>query len=109
MRLLAGNRDTVLEVPDRCDTGARLIAGQVVTLTVRDAEMLRAATLAYLPLLAGLLAGAVLGHGFGGPGDLAVALGGAMGAAAGWVIARSRARHRQPAVTVRPWVGDEPA
>lgn len=105
-RLLAGRRDALLEVRDRSDTDVVLAPGQVVTVAIRDADILRAAALAYLPALGGLLAGAFVGGGLGGHGDGAVAIGSALGAAAGWAVAWGTARGRLPRVTVRLPAGD---
>ncbi len=102
LRLLARDRDTVLDLPDPSDGPAKLVPGQYVTITIPDTDVLRFAALAYLPVLAGLLAGALLGSWLGGSGDGPVALGSGLGAACGWLAARGRARHRRPRVGVRP-------
>jgi positive regulator of sigma E activity len=106
LRLLAGGRDAFLEVPDRADSNAMLVPGQVVTVAIRDADILRAAALVYLPALGGLLAGAFVGSGLGGYGDGAVALGGVLGAVSGWALARGTAQRCLPRVTIRLQPGD---
>jgi positive regulator of sigma E activity len=101
LRLLARDRDIVLDLPDPSDGELRLVAGQAVTIAIPDADVLRAAALAYLPVLLGLLAGAILGSWLGS-GDGPVALGSIVGAASGWWLARGRARSRLSRVSVRP-------
>jgi len=102
LRLLARDRDTELDVPDGSDGLPKLVPGQYVTIAIPDTDVLRAAALAYLPVLAGLLAGALLGSWLGGSSDGPVALGSLLGAASGWSLARGRARRRRPRVSVRP-------
>jgi positive regulator of sigma E activity len=101
LRLLGRRRDTVLDVPDRSDIDEPLAAGQLVTITVSDADVLRVAALAYLPTLIGLLAGALLGGSLSGAGDGATGLGGLVGGVAGWSAARWMARGNQPGVGIR--------
>jgi len=96
----------VLEVPDRSDASSPLLPGEYVTITVQDGDVLRAAALAYLPLLIGLLAGALTGNGLAGRGDGAVALGSMLGVACGWLVARGTARRARPRVKVRPQASD---
>ena len=105
LRLLARDRDIVLDLPDSSDGNARLVPGQAVTIAIPDGDVVRAAALAYLPVLAGLLAGALLGSWLVG-GDGPVALGGLLGAACGWWPARGRAHGRLSRVSVRPLAGD---
>jgi len=106
LRLLARGGEPEIEVPDRCSLDVLLVPGQVVTIAVPDSDVLRAAALAYLPVLGGLLSGAVLGHRLGGQGDGPVALGAALGAACAWAMARAWAVHRRPRVSVLPVAGD---
>jgi len=106
LRLLARGREPVLEVPDRSDSDALLVPGQVVTVAIRDADVLRSASLVYLPVLCGLLGGALLGGWLGVRSDGVVALGGALGATAGWALARGRARRSQPRVSIQARAGD---
>ncbi len=101
LRLLARDRDIVLDLLDPSDGEAQLVPGQTVTIAIPDGDLLRAAALAYLPVLGGLLAGALLGSWLGG-GDGPVALGGLLGAACGWWPVRGRARRRLSGVSVRP-------
>jgi sigma-E factor negative regulatory protein RseC len=106
LRLLAQGREPEIEVPDRSSVDVLLVPGQIVTIAVRDSDVLRAAALAYVPVLGGLLSGAVLGHLLGGQGDGPVALGAVLGAACAWAMARARAVHRRPHVSVLPVAGD---
>jgi positive regulator of sigma E activity len=94
--------DAVLDVPDPPGGLAKLVPGQYVTIAIPDTELLRVAALAYLPVLAGLLAGALLGSWLGGGGDGPVAAGSVLGATCGWLAARGRARRPRPGVTIRP-------
>jgi len=99
---LSIGRDPVLVVPDRPDASTALLPGEYVTITVPDGDVLQAAALAYLPLLVGLLAGALAGNGLAGHGDGPVALGSMVGLACGWAVARGAARRAGPRVKVRP-------
>jgi len=109
LRLLAQGREPEIEVADRSSVDVLLVPGQVVTITVRDSDVLRAAALAYLPVLVGLLGGAVLGHWLGGQGDGPVALGAVLGAACAWGMARGRAVRRRPRLSIMPVAGDSAA
>jgi positive regulator of sigma E activity len=102
LRLLARDRNIVLDLPDPPEGGVRLVAGQAVTVAIPDDDVLRAAALAYLPALLGLLAGAFLGSWLGGGADGPVALGSMLGAACGWWPARGWARRRLSRVSVQP-------
>ncbi len=102
LRLLARARDTVLDLPELADGAAKLLPGQQVTIAIPDTELLRVAALAYLPVLAGLLAGALVGNWLGSGGDGPVAFGGLLGATGGWLLARGSVRRRRPRVSVRP-------
>ncbi len=105
LRLLARDRDIVLDLSDPPDGQAQLVPGQNVTIAIPDGDIVRAAALAYLPVLAGLLAGALVGNWLGN-GDGPVASGGLLGAACGWWPARDWARRRLSRVTVRPISAD---
>jgi len=102
LRLLARDRDIVLDLPDSSEDQARLVVGQAVTVAMPDGDVLRAAALAYLPALLGLLAGAALGSWLGGGTDGPVALGSVLGAACGWWPARGMIRRRLSQVSIRP-------
>jgi positive regulator of sigma E activity len=106
LRLLAPGGEPEIEVPDRSSLDALLVPGQVVSIAVRDSDILRAASLAYLPVLGGMLGGAILGHRLGGQSDGPVALGAVLGAACAWAMARGWAVHRRPRVSVLPVAGD---
>jgi positive regulator of sigma E activity len=68
--------------------------------------LLRAAALAYLPPLLGLLAGALAARGLAGAGEGA-ALGAALaGATAGWWLSRGLARRNPPRFSVSLAAGD---
>jgi sigma-E factor negative regulatory protein RseC len=101
LRLLARDRNIVLDLPRPVDGRPGLVPGQTVTISIPDDDVLRAAALAYLPALLGLLAGALIGHWLG-EGDGAVALAGLLGAAGGWRLARGRARRQLSRVSIRP-------
>jgi sigma-E factor negative regulatory protein RseC len=106
LRLLARGRDSMLELQDPSGDGPdRLVPGQYVTIAIPDADLLGVAALAYLPVLAGLLAGALLGNWLGGA-DGPVAAGSLLGAALGWWLGRNRARSREPRVSIRPISAD---
>lgn len=109
LRLMAQGREQEIEVPERSSLDVLLVPGQVVKIAVRDSDILRAAALAYLPVLGGLLGGGALGHWLGGQGDGPVALGAVLGAACAWVLARARAVRRRPHLSVLPLAGDPAA
>lgn len=109
LRRSAEGANVVLEVPVRFDTEGLLVPGRMVTVGVRDGDVLRAAALVYLPVLGGLLAGAVLGGWHGGHGDGAVAIGSVLGAACGWALARVTAQRGQPCVSVQRLTRDAEA
>jgi positive regulator of sigma E activity len=106
LRLLARDRDAVPDLPDGPFTRARLVPGEYVTISIPDSDVLRAAALAYLPVLVGLLAGPLLGSWIGGHGDGPVALGGVLGAACGWTMAWGTVRRSQPRVSIQRHPGN---
>ena len=69
--------------------GAPLRAGDGVIIEVDDGELLRAAALAYVPPLVGLLAGPVAATGLAPGSELAALAGAVLGLAAGWSAARA--------------------
>jgi len=86
----------VLEVPAEAADGRRLATGDGILLEVSDGELLRAAMLAYLPPLAGLLAGAG-GATVLAPGMQATAmLASLAGLVAGWAVSRAWLRRSPP-------------
>lgn len=101
LRWLAGPGNAMLDVVDPAPRGPALQPGDGVIVEVDDGELLRAAALAYLPPLAGLLAVplvvAVLL-----PGHEAAALAGAaLGLLAGWGVARAWLRRSPPRYRLR--------
>lgn len=101
LRWLGRSRAGALEVPDQTDERSRLQPGQAVTIAVGDAQLLRAVALVYLPPLAGLLGGALLGHGLSPGGDAGTAIGALLGSVAGVWLARYGSRVSPPRITVR--------
>ena len=96
LRWLSGPGGAVLEVPAQDGGGRRLGAGDDVIVEVIDGELLRAAAIAYLPPLAGLLAGAVAGHLLRSEAEVAAPLLAVTGLACGWVLSRTWLRRRPP-------------
>jgi sigma-E factor negative regulatory protein RseC len=96
LRWLTRAEGAVLEVPAEAADGRRLATGDGILLEVSDGELLRAALLAYLPPLAGLLAGAG-GAAVLAPGGQATAmLASLAGLVAGWVVSRAWLRRSPP-------------
>ena len=96
LRWLARADGAVLEVPAEAADGRRLATGDGILLEVSDGELLRAAMLAYLPPLAGLLAGAG-GATMLAPGVQATAvLASLAGLVAGWAVSRVWLRRSPP-------------
>lgn len=96
LRWLARADGAVLEVPAEAADGRRLATGDGILLEVSDGELLRAAMLAYLPPLAGLLAGAG-GATVLAPGMQATAmLASLAGLVAGWAVSRAWLRRSPP-------------
>lgn len=101
LQRLAGDRESRLEVPTRAVDGALLVPGSRVTVEVGEGDLLGAATRAYLPPLAGLLAGPLL-VGVAADGGEALALLGALaGLLLGWAVSRAWLRRSPPRVAVR--------
>jgi sigma-E factor negative regulatory protein RseC len=105
LRRLAGGGPTLLAVPRRAPGGELLSIGTRVTVAVSEGELLRASVRAYLPPLAGLLAGPALARGLV-DGDGWLLLGAVAGLVAGWAVARTWLRQMPPAVTVNLAGGD---
>lgn len=90
-----------LAVPEQWPDGTRLVAGAGVEIEIDDGELLRAAALAYLPPLAGLLGGPVLARALGGA-DGAAVLAAAVGMALGWGVSRVWLRRAPPRYRLHP-------
>jgi positive regulator of sigma E activity len=101
LRWFAGPSATSIEIPDHTDDRQPLNPGESVTLSVPDGEILRAAATIYLPLLAGLLFGALAGRTIAGYGEFGTLIAAATGTGAGWVVARLWSRRRPPRIGVR--------
>lgn len=93
---LLGERSAEIEVT--C-SGPVPRAGERVVLEMHEATLLRAAALAYLAPLAGLVAGAVGGAALLG-GDAAAMAGGLLGTGMAWLTASRHARRH--AAALRP-------
>ena len=105
LRRLAGGGPALLAVPRLAPGGGLLSIGTRVTVSVSEGELLRASGRAYLPPLAGLLAGPALARGLV-DGDGWLLLGAVAGLVAGWTVARTWLRQVPPAVTVNVAGGD---
>jgi positive regulator of sigma E activity len=104
-RLVRPGTLATLTLPGAAARGALLDPGEDVTVAVQDGELLRAVLVTFGPMVAGLLAGALAGHWFAGPGDTGVAAGALAGALAGFGLARQAARRWVPSVAVRQGPG----
>jgi sigma-E factor negative regulatory protein RseC len=104
IRWFAGSRRT-LEVPDLTDDHQPLRPGQRVTIEAGEGEVLRAAAVVYLPPLAGLLVGAVLGRWITAGDERGAMALAALGGVAGWWIARRLSRRSPPRMRVRQATG----
>jgi sigma-E factor negative regulatory protein RseC len=96
LKWFAGPTVQSIEVPDRTDDRLPLRVGEAVTISVADGEVLRAAATVYLPPLAGLLGGALLGHWMTGPGEAGALLLALIGTGAAWYAGRSWSRRHPP-------------
>jgi sigma-E factor negative regulatory protein RseC len=105
LRWLSRSGSPTLEVPDRTDDQQPLRPGQAVTIEAGEGEVLRAAVVVYVPPLAGLLAGALLGRGLGVSGEGATLATAVLGSAVGWWVTRSWSRRNPPRISVRLAVG----
>jgi sigma-E factor negative regulatory protein RseC len=101
LRWLASGPASTLEVRDQADDLQVLRLGEAVTIGVDEGEMLRAAAVVYLPPLAGLLTGALLGHWLDAAGDGGTMAAALLGATAGWWVARAWSRRNPPRVSIR--------
>jgi len=101
LRWLAGPANPMLEVAHPTPDSMPLSSGDGVIIEVDDGELLRAAALAYVPPLVGLLAGAVATMALL-PGSEPAALAGAvLGLLAGWSAARAWLRRSPPRYRLR--------
>jgi positive regulator of sigma E activity len=89
-----------LEVPVRPTAGLTLAPGDGVVVEVAEGEVLRAAALAYLPPLTGLLAGALLARVLLPEVEPAAPLLAVVGLVAGWGMSRAWLRRRPPRYTL---------
>jgi sigma-E factor negative regulatory protein RseC len=105
LRWLSRSGSPTLEVPDRTDDEQPLHPGESVTVEAAEGEVLRAAAVAYLPPLVGLLAGALLGRAVGTAGEGATLATSAAGALAGFWVTRSWSRRAPPRISVRRLTG----
>jgi sigma-E factor negative regulatory protein RseC len=96
LRWLARAEGAVLEVPAEAADGRRLATGDDILVEVSDGELLRAALLAYLPPLAGLLAGAGCAAVLAPDGQATAVLASLVGLVAGWAVSRAWLRRSPP-------------
>ncbi len=105
LRWFASSSRASLEIPARADGRVPLHPGDTVVLSIGDGELLRAAALAYLPPLLGLLTGALAAR-LAGAGEAAALGAGLAGATAGWLLSRGLARRNPPRFAVSLAAGD---
>jgi len=86
----------LLEVPAQGPAGALLAEGDAVTIEVSERELLRAAFAAYLPPLAGILAGPLLATHLAAGDELAAVAAAGIGLLLGWVVSRAWLRRAPP-------------
>lgn len=101
LRWLAGPGNPQLDVAHPVPEGAPLHPGDGVVIEVEDGELLRAAALAYVPPLAGLLAGPVAMVALMPGSELAALAGAVAGLAAGWGTSRAWLRRSPPRYQLR--------
>jgi positive regulator of sigma E activity len=106
LRWLARPDGATLEVPEQRPDGTRLAPGDGVILEVDDQELLRAALLAYLPPLVGLLSGPVLATQLAAAGEATAVAAAAVGLALGWGASRAWLHRSPPRYVLR--AGDPP-
>jgi sigma-E factor negative regulatory protein RseC len=101
LRWLARSGGATIDVPAASPDGHRLAPGDGVALEVSDGELLRSTLLAYLPPLAGLLAGPLIAR-VAVAGDEAWAVVAAVaGLALGWGTSRAWLRRSPPRYQLR--------
>lgn len=96
LRWLAGPGNPQLDVAHPAPEGVPLHPGDGVIIEVDDGELLRAAALAYLPPLAGLLAGPVAAAALAPGSELAALACAVLGLMAGWGASRAWLRRSPP-------------
>jgi sigma-E factor negative regulatory protein RseC len=101
LRWLAGPGNPELDVAPPVPEGTPLHPGDGVIIEVDDGELLRAAAIAYVPPLAGLLAGPVAVAALTPGGELAALAGAVAGLAAGWGASRAWLRRSPPRYRLR--------
>ena len=101
LRWLAGPGHPSLDVESSAAAGPPLRPGDGVIIEVDDGELLRAAALAYLPPLVGLLAGPVAAAALTPGSELAALAGAVLGLATGWGAARAWLRRSPPRYRLR--------
>jgi sigma-E factor negative regulatory protein RseC len=101
LKWFAGPAAESIEIPDRTDDSLPLRVGEAVTISVADGEVLRAAARVYLPPLAGLLGGALLGRWMTGPGEVGALIFALIGTGIAWYAGRSWSRRHPPRLGVR--------
>lgn len=101
LRWLAGPANPMLEVAHPTAEGTPLHLGDGVIIEVDDGELLRAAMLAYVPPLVGLLGGAVVTAALLPGNEPAVLAGAVLGLVAGWGAARAWLRRSPPRYRLR--------
>ena len=101
LRWLAGSGRPTLDVESPAADGSPLRPGDGVIIEIDDGELLRAATLAYLPPLVGLLAGPVAAVALSPGSDAAALTGAVLGLATGWGASRAWLRRSPPRYRLR--------
>lgn len=101
LRWLARSAGATLEVAATSQDGRPLVPGDGVALEVSDGELLRSTILAYLPPLAGLLAGPLIARFAVGGNEAWTALAAVAGLALGWGASRSWLRRSPPRYELR--------
>jgi positive regulator of sigma E activity len=104
LRWLARPGGAMLEVGMPSLDGRQLLPGDRVVLEVDDGELLRAAMLAYVPPLIGLLAGPGVATWLAPGSEPAALVAAALGLAAGWGMARLWLHRSPPRYRLRPAV-----
>lgn len=101
LRWLAGPGSSRLDVADPVPGGPALRPGDGVIIEVDEGELFRAAALAYLPPLAGMLVVPLVVAAASPGSEPAVAAGAAIGLVAGWGAARAWLRRSPPRYRLR--------
>jgi sigma-E factor negative regulatory protein RseC len=101
LRWLAGTGKSILDVAETSQDGPALRPGDGVIVEVDDGELLRAAALAYVPPVAGLLAAPLVVAALLPGSEPAVLAGAVLGLVAGWGAARALLRRLPPRYRLR--------